>query len=126
MRYKVFFEDNSKFFGGNPRNSKWDLIPNKPIKKLVYYLKAKRIELSGYEKYNIMTERIAIINGRGQFITKLFIMGNKEKETHQFIVDFQKKKFYKNKTLVNCEYKGKPVSGWKKGIKGSKAIMKIT
>ena len=56
--YKVTFTDDSTFLGGDTlENSKWDIIPDKEILCLEYFLyNGSSIILKNYESYAVFTE----------------------------------------------------------------------
>ena len=118
--YKVVFEDNTVFIGGEPNDSKWNEMPDKPIKKIEYYLSKIPIVLENFEAYNHIIERVKFINRPGQRITKIILMGKKKSLVYQLIFDLKKKKMFQEKTLYNKQY-----TGWKIGIENLKPIIKF-
>lgn len=118
MSYKVIFKDNTSFEGGDYKNSKWNEIPEKEIKKLEYKLVEKTLILTGFEAYNHLIERVQFVNKPGGLITKLILMGKHKEEVFQIIFDFQKKKTYKKTTKFGREYMDRATSGWKVGLSG--------
>lgn len=115
--YKIIFIDNTIFIGGNPDNSKWNLMPLKPIKCLEYNLGKKQLRLEGYEAYNHLVERIVVL-GRGKRINKVILMAKKEENILKIIFDFVENKIKYDVADFGKEYKGQATTGWKKGIIG--------
>jgi len=114
--YTVTYTDNSTFAGGTLQDSKWNTMPNKKIQSIIYKLnQGKRIRLSGFSEYNQIVEKVRFANKSGEQITKFIVMAKYKEYTYQLIVDFQKNTISQKKVLVDTEYMGKPVNGWKQG-----------
>lgn len=61
--YKVTFVDGSEFDGGEPDQSLWDMLPNKTIKSIVYWLKdSDKFHFTDFEEYNHCVERVQGVN----------------------------------------------------------------
>ena len=122
--YKITFIDNKTFEGGNITNSKWNLMPLKPIKSLEYHLMGQKILLQGYEAYNHLIERTVML-GRGERINKLILMAKKEENILKLIFNFTKNKFKYDVAEFGKEYRGQSTTGWKEGIIGDKPRCQI-
>lgn len=122
--YKIIFEDNSEFLGGDFENSRWKEIPNKPIKKIEYPLINKLVILENFQAYNHLIEKIQSIDGR-KYITKIFLIGKKDNEVTIIQCDFLKKDLTTYKKLFGKEYYGKSTIGWKLGLEGKNPIIII-
>ncbi len=119
MLYKVIFEDNTEFIGGNLKDSKWNEMPNKLIKKIIYCACNKIIELNGYFQYNhlivhnrnildnkdVVSEIILLCATCSNLITRLTLKLN-NKELIVETVEWGK------------EFKNQPTTGWKQGSIG--------
>ena len=124
--YKIIFEDNSIFKGGEPNNSKWDDIPNKAIKRIEYTYKNKKVVMGGFIKYCHIVKKGSALIGNFNGIMKIILMGRNAKESQLFIWDLIKGEFSTATTEIDKEYNGGKVTGWKKGISALKPTYKIT
>jgi hypothetical protein len=113
--YKIIFIDRSEWMGGEPNNSLWNSMPNKPIKEIKYSLFNQSFILNNYDAYNHLAERTSTLDGQ-QSITKVFLMGKKGNRVDIIVFDLQKKQIYKQTKEFEKEYYGNPTSGWKQGI----------
>ena len=113
--FKIIFSDQTIFIGGESTDSKWNTMPNKPIKKLEYKLKNKTINLENYHAYNHLVEKVCFLNGK-QKITKIILMAKKDDNVLLLVYDFIKNKFYYDAKTFGREYNNKPTSGWKQGV----------
>ncbi|HED05176.1 MAG TPA: hypothetical protein ENI61_00660 [Ignavibacteria bacterium] len=117
--YTVIFNDNSQFIGGSINDSKWNEMPNKPIKKLTYYVK-NTYGLSGFEKYNhLVTKVITVspkIKEKSVIYTELFLMGLRNQIVYMIIVDLMTGKVRRDARHSGSEYNGRKSEGWKLGI----------
>lgn len=123
--FKVEFEDNSNWNGGDFINSKWNEMPNKNIKSIEYTFLNKKIKLEGYNSYNNIIERAFFMGKDKTRISKLMILAEKDNNIIKFIYDFCKREFYIEQIEKDKEYNGKPVSGWKAGINLDKPTYNI-
>jgi hypothetical protein len=121
--YIVIFEDYTQFIGGDPNNSRWNEMPNKRIRELVYKLGDYSISLSGFSEYNHLVERVSFLNKRTKKISKVIIMGHQNFKVYKFIIDLLKSEVNQEETLFGKEYNNASTTGWKKGIKG---VAKVT
>jgi hypothetical protein len=124
--YKVYFIDGTEFQGGEPQDSKWNEIPDKPIQKLEYQLVKIPVILENFEAYNHIVEKVQFVNKAGNKITKLILMAKKRDKVYQLIYDFEKGKAFKAQTLWGKEYLNNPVTGWKKGVEGMASKISIS
>jgi hypothetical protein len=114
--YKITFADGEFFLGGPPQDSKWANMPNKPIRRIEYYIDRVSFCLEGYENYNHIIERVALLEQSKEHITKIFIMGRQGNYVFEAIYDLTFAKFFTRTTKYGEEYKNKPTLGWKVGI----------
>ena len=121
--YKVYFIDNSVFYGGNIDKTKWNLIPKKPIKKIECTISGKTIVLENYESYNLFNEKGLFINRGFGAITKLVIMGKKDNNVIRVIYNFMKKKCAYDGKEFGKEWRGKSTIGWKEGLPNQKSML---
>jgi hypothetical protein len=113
--FEITFEDNSKFEGGQPNDSKWNLIPDKPIKNITYKLAGESIYLENYKSYNHIVERVNVLGGK-TYISKVILMAENNGEVLCFIFDYNKQMLLLKNRIFGQEYKEGSTSGWKKGI----------
>jgi hypothetical protein len=124
--YTIVFEDRTKFIGGEPNNSKWNDIPNKPIAKLQYSFGGKTIILEGYEAYNhIIKVGFLTLNPQKPIILAVIIMALEKNKVNRIIFDFTKQKIFEDIVDFGKEYNNKSVSGWKLGITNNKSSKTI-
>ena len=124
--YKIFFADGTEFIGGEPDNSKWNEIPDKPIAELHYNFLGKQIILKGYESYNHIIKHAFLIDSQQQVIVAVIIMVLDVRMVKRFIFDLIKKELITDTTLYGREYNNKPVSGWKQGLLNYNPTYKIS
>lgn len=129
--YNIIFDDNTMFEGSNPQESKWQDIPNKPIKSIEYNLTPfLKYIFSNFESYNHIVERVNGINSNLKIISKVIIMGRSKNRIYQVMFD-DKGNVYRLVVKNGEEYSptvkiidnkfagwldGKPTLGWKIGI----------
>lgn len=123
--YKITFEDNTVFKGGNPENSKWLDIPDNPIKSITYKYKNRTIVLEGYKEYCHQVKKGHALIGNFLGIMLVILMARTKKESHLFIWDLLKGEFYTSITEINKEYNNGKVTGWKKGLSTQKPTYRI-
>lgn len=121
--YKIIFENGTVFIGGEPHDSKWNLISDQKIISFEYELFGKIIFIEGYEAYNHLVERINIFNS--EKIAKIIIMCKYGKVTHCITFDLENKKLFRDVKKFNEEYNNKSVSGWKVGKRTDNPIIKM-
>ena len=63
--YNIEFYDNTTFKGGDFKDSLWNKIPGKPIKKLTYKVGKHEVILEGYDAYNHLLEKADFLGTRG-------------------------------------------------------------
>lgn len=142
--YKVTFEDGTTFDGGDPINSRWDELPNKPIQSLEYWVtpvkreggmilaeKEIRFRFSDFEEYNHCVERVRGVNNTIDRINKVIVMGRVKKIVYQIVFDLNEGRLFQMVAPWGQEYSpqvrlldgvfagwenGKPLSGWKFGL----------
>jgi len=122
--YKIIFEDSTEFLGGEIQDSRWNTMPNKPIKKLIYNVGEKEIVLEGYDSYNHLVERISIVGKSSNRITQLYLMAKKDDNVLIISIDPVTNKFRFDPAIFGREYYNKATTGWKSGI-SSKPTCKI-
>lgn len=123
--YNVVLEDGYIFDGGEPGDSHWNSIPNKPITELHYDFLGKKIKLSGYEAYNHIVKYAYIISSQQQVITAIIIMAKELGIVKRFIYDLIKNELITDEVPYGQEYNNKPTSGWKVGLINLKSKFKI-
>lgn len=110
--YKIIFDDNTEFLGGDLKNSLWNEMPDKFIKEFQYYLNGKTLYLSGYDAYNHEIEKIVLMNDK-KIICNSIILSAKEKDkVLRIIIDIRTGYIstkWKDFNTLN-------ISGWKKGL----------
>lgn len=127
MLYQVSFGDKSTFEGGNSyKKTKWNEIPDKPIKKISFALPDGNLfTLSGYEAYNHMVEATQDVYGSNKFTLRYqYFMGKIKGKVVSFRMSLFQTRDSKYKVgditrreyPFGQEYAGKATKGWKKGI----------
>jgi hypothetical protein len=121
--YDIYFQDGTNFEGGSIENTRWLEIPNKSIRKLVYYLPSKeKISLENYDSYYHYIECTSDLNGKnaGKINNDYAYLITKEEEWYEIM-----KINLKIGTMVTTVVTGtdseeisklNPI-GWKKGGK---------
>lgn len=120
--YTITFEDDTQFKGGGPAESKWNEMPDKPIRKLEYFFRKQKVTLIGFESYNHIVERVRVM-GHEEMITRVILMGRNGKGVDCFVYDLKQNTTYDYFDLFGMEYHGQSTKGWKKGIKTEKSMM---
>lgn len=114
--YEIIFEDGQVWQGGNYNDSKWNEMPNKLIKKIVYTIGNKRITLEGYEAYNHIVERVQfVLNANKPKITKAILMGLSDGRVFRMICNVENNIVTSDVVDYGKEYYEKAVTGWKIG-----------
>ncbi len=112
--YKVFFTDETSYLGGPFANSKWNSIPDKPIKELVYIIGQTQFRFRGYTEYNHIVERV---NVAGQeFISQVIIMGRNSNVVDCIVIDLKTQKAQRVQRELGHEYNNRATTGWKVGV----------
>jgi len=115
--YKIIFEDKTEFMGGDPENSQWNDIPNKPITELQYSFGGKTIYLKNYEAYNHQLKLGFLpFNNQKTIILSIIIMVLEKGNVGRIIFDFPNKRIIKDIVPFGKEYNNRPASGWKAGL----------
>lgn len=138
--YIVTFEDGTTFEGGEPVNSRWDDLPNKPIKSLLYMVTPVinhqaqtpiKYSFTDFEEYNHCVERVRGVNNSIDRIDKVIVMGRVKARVYQVVFDLKEGNVYQLVTVWGEEYSpqvrmldgefagwlnGKPLTGWKFGL----------
>ena len=118
MGYFINFSDGTTFEGGQPNDSKWNEIPDKPIKSITYKLAGETIYIENYKSYNHIVERINVLGGK-TYISKVILMAENNEEVLCFIFDYNKQILLLEKRIFGQEYKESSTLGWKKGIESN-------
>lgn len=119
--YKIIFEDNSTFLGGNLEQPKWLEIPDKKIKKLIYRLpNGKKIILENQDAYYHFIEVCYDIMGRKKGQKQLeyaYLIAKKDTTYKMYKIDLRTKQI-ETKILdeLNEWINSLNPIGWKKGI----------
>lgn len=123
--YTIIFEDKTEFHGGEPSNSKWNEIPDKPIAELLYNFSGKKIYLKNYESYNHLTKYAFHVESKQQIIVAVIIMVKELGVVKRITFDLINQQLITDVVPYGNEYNNKPASGWKAGLIGLKQIYKI-
>jgi len=115
--YIVIFEDNTRFIGGDLQNSKWSLMPDKPIKEIIYRFFSTKISFSNYEAYNHLVEH-AYINFNSKQITKSILLTKNNNTVIRLVVDYIAQTYYIDSVQFGKEYYQAATKGWKRGLTG--------
>lgn len=113
--YIVKFDDKTEYIGGPYYNSKWNDMPEKPIKRIEYQLVKQKIVLEGWSGYNHVVERAQFVNKAGSMVSKVILMVMAEYAVTKIIYDFVTKSVTTEQCKFGEEYNGKSVGGWKVG-----------
>lgn len=113
--YTLTFQNGECWIGGEPDNSKWNEIPDKPIKKIEYKISDNEIIFENYDAYNHLVERIKTFDGRNKII-KIYVMAKKDTSAYIFEFDLFKREVISRIANFGNEYYGKATTGWKTGI----------
>jgi hypothetical protein len=131
--YQVTFIDGTEFAGGEPDQSMWDMLPDKPIQALTYWIKdSDKYHFTDFEEYNHCVERVQGVNGGFQSISKVIVMGRVGKRVYEVLFDLTQGRVYQfvapygeeygSKAITNKEgyitgwEAGRPLTGWRFGI----------
>ena len=127
--YKITFKDKSTFLGGDVKNSKWNIIPNKDIAKIEITMFKRPIILENFESYNLLIEKTSLITmtggGIGDILSNIVFMGKKKEEVQCVIYNVKSGRVYKKESKFGKEYvlpvfdKNGDLKGWTSGIKSS-------
>ena len=95
--YKIIFEDGTIFLGGESYfDTKWNEIPNKKIKSIIYKISfLKNIVLSDYDKYYHIAEATQDLNGinRGKInLLYAYILGKLNNKVRVYKINLKTKK----------------------------------
>ena len=116
--YKVYFIDGSiEEYSLTPLE--WSKLPNKPIQKVECNLPKKTIIMEGYEAYNCAVEK-HFKHTQGIESKHLWLMVKKDTDTMIIKFDLRTAKIDYDAVDFGKEWHGKPVTGWKPGIKNGK------
>lgn len=120
--YKIIFEDEKIFEGGKDlKNSQWNDMPNKVIKRLEYSLLGKVLILENYEYYNHHVMRANILFTKLSGIIRIIIEAKEKNTVNKFIFDLVKNEI----NLIKESYVENATTGWKKGIADLNPTYKI-
>jgi hypothetical protein len=117
MKYKVFFIDGTSI-ESESMNSNWDSLPPIGITKLEYTVFKKTVVLSGFEEYNHQVEHALNISSGQHTITKIMLLAKKAQIVHVITIDNINTRIYPEIVEYGKEYRGKALTGWKKGLLG--------
>ena len=128
MLYQVQFENGSVYDGGDSyRETKWNDIPDKSIRQIVFHLPdGNALVLKEYDEFNHFCEATQDIYGSNKFTLRYqYLMGKLgDKVISYRITLFQTKDArYKIGDITRREYEwgkeynNKPTKGWKKGLR---------
>lgn len=123
--YEITFISGEVWRGGNIQNSKWNEIPNKPIKKLEYFLFNHHLVLENFNAYNHLKEKISTLDGK-TLITKIYVLVKENNKVIYFEYNFKNQQIIKKESIYGCEYYGKPAGGWKQGIESIAGKISLT
>ena len=116
--YRITFKNEEVWMGGEPDNSNWNKMPNKPIKKIEYTLWGHTVIFEGYEAYNHLRENTHFFLKENQArISKVFLMAKKGNVVYSFVFDYFNKEIITTSAEFGKEYYGKDTKGWKEGLK---------
>ena len=122
--YKITFEDNTVFYGGQPQNSKWNEIPDKKIIQIDYQLGNKRIIMKDYDGYNHIVKHAQIFN-HGQCIYQIILMGKENDKVTKIVFDIKKHTVVREYSVLGREINGALSTGWKKGVDNKIGIFNL-
>lgn len=123
--YKIIFVDGTEFNGGNPENSEWNKIPDKPIAELYYDYLGKQIHLQNYEAYNHLLKHAFNINTQQSVIVAVLLLVKEHDIVQRFIYDLIRNELIVDKVTYGQEYNNKPALGWKAGLDNLKTDYEI-
>lgn len=128
--YKIRFDDNSEFVGGNPLDSKWNSIPtDREIASMQYKLCGIGFILKGFESYNHLVEQAILVSKPqdNNKILRVIICGKWQSRIYKVIFDYINKQVRTEVESINPEAFIHPekyslpvnsilkTTGWKKG-----------
>lgn len=93
----------------------WAYLEDKPIAKLSIIVIQKRINLSGFEAYNLLKENCCGVGGKSS-VSKIIVMGKIGLSVQKLIWDFQAKKSTSKVVPWGMEWNNKPTTGWREGV----------
>jgi len=115
--YTIYFEDGQVWQGDSIENSKWNEMPNKLIKRIIYKINKNEITLEGYEAYNHIVERVQfILNANQPKITKVLLMALSNRKVNIITFNIEKNIIESSIVDYGMEYYNKPTTGWKSGL----------
>ena len=71
---RIIFKDNTIFKSKNVYDSKWNEMPNKPIKSFEYEIIGHKLVLTGYDGYNHLIEHYTVFNTMKEGVSKIILM----------------------------------------------------
>ncbi len=121
-KFTVVYTDKTEF-SGDPFNHDWNKMPvTKQISKLVYLLGNQIIVMSGFKEYNHCIEKLGL---QAKGISKILLMGRREKDTLIITFDLMKNKIFQKMSVHGKEYGVQILAGWKEGkLNKPKAYLK--
>lgn len=114
--YIITFTDGTTFDGGEPENTKWNELPNIPIKSVDCWLIDSKYHFEYFEEYCSCVERIHGVNKPLELVSKWIIMGRVKQRVYQVIFDLQRSSVDQLCVPWGQEYNKRPLIGWKQGI----------
>lgn len=123
--YDIEFTDGTRFKGGNLKNTRWDEIPSKMIKRIKYRLAGREITVEGFDAYvNVKFYGKIVNSSSGDLLYAVALMARKGNAVWQFLFNLQEHTLVRNIVPFGCENEGRPVVGWKIGA-SAKPIIEI-
>jgi len=117
---KIIFENGEVFKSENIYDSKWNEMPDYPIKSIEYKITGhtRSVILSGYDSYNHIVEHFTVMNNMMAGVSKIVLMAKKDNKVNRIIFDFLKRYVKEDVVEYGKEYNEKSVTGWKNGMVG--------
>lgn len=110
--FKIIFEDGEIFKGGKDlKNSKWNEIPDKSIKKIEYTLLEYTLYLENYESYNHLIKYGTNLFTHEKILINVTLLGRYNNKLYKFIFDI-----INSKLIIMNEIEKQTTTGWKKGL----------
>ncbi len=111
-KFIILYTDGTQF-EGDPFKREWNSIDDKKvIKKFMYQLGDNQIVMEGFKQYNHCIEKLGL---QAKGISKIFLMGRREKDTLIITFDLKEGKILKKMVLHGKEYNDQIIDGWKEG-----------
>lgn len=112
--YKIIYEDESTFVAGKDlENSKWNEMPDKPIRRIEYTLLNRTLILENYEEYNHLVMKASVLFSKLSGVIKVILVTKEKENINKFTFNLLTNQIILDE---NCEDKKSSSTGWKKGI----------